>query len=55
MLGQKALAADNIQTIVNCSVANEPFHSQVGFVLEGSMMVLQHSGPKKVAALTESS
>jgi hypothetical protein len=37
------------QTIVTCSEANEAFHGQLGFTVEGSMMVLQHTGQSKVA------
>lgn len=34
---------DCVQTIVNCTEANEAFHAQCGFVREGSLMVLQNT------------
>jgi hypothetical protein len=34
---------DYVQTIVNCTEANEAFHAQCGFVREGSLMVLQNT------------
>jgi glucosamine-phosphate N-acetyltransferase len=32
------------KTVVNCSEANEAFHAQLGFVKEGTVMTLHHSG-----------
>jgi hypothetical protein len=35
---------EDLQTYVDCVEANEAFHGQLGFVKDGSAMVLHHSG-----------
>jgi hypothetical protein len=42
MLNEKT--DEDLQTYVDCTEANEAFHGQLGFVKDGSAMVLHHVG-----------
>jgi hypothetical protein len=56
-INQGSVGSNEPQTTVNCSETNEAFHGQLGFVKDGSVMIMQHQSPgsRKGDILTEMS